>query len=416
MKKKPLNIVVFRNNLRTIDNYPLSYASLENEKTLALYSYEILGNNFFQNEFIYQSIENLKTKLSKLNLNLCLTDNISKTLNTLNKNYELKIFYDEEVGVYEKEFEEKLKKWKVKSFFTQTMIEAFEFDYTKSFSHFRKKAEKKIIKDTIFYPKSFKTIDFESLNCKKSENKLILDGGEDEALKRVEFYLENYMHKYLDTRSLVSGENISTMFSPYLSIGCISPRYIYKKIKEHEEKTYESKSSYWIYFELLWRDFFHLVMKTSHNRLFLSSGLKNKKFNYKPKDKDFYDFFEAKSGVDLIDASIKELTTTGWLSNRNRQLVASFFIKNLGFNWLYLAKFFEKFLIDYNPASNYGNFAYQAFVGNDSSYRVFDIYKQSNQYMGKTYVKKWLKKEEKQTFNLNKMASLVKQSVYKEFQ
>ena len=205
------------------------------------------------------------------------------------------------------------------------------------------------------------------------------------------------------------------MFSPYLSIGCISPRYIYKKIKEHEEKTYESKYSYWIYFELLWRDFFHLVMKTSHNRLFLSSGLKNKKFNYKPKDKDFYDFFEGKSGVDIIDANIKELTTTGWLSNRNRQLVASFFIKNLGFNWLYLAKFFEKFLIDYNPASNYGNFAYQAFVGNDSSYRVFDIYKQSNQYMGKTYVKKWLKKEEKQTFNLNKMASLVKQSVYKEF-
>lgn len=410
--KEPLNIVIFRNNLRVHDNYPLFFVTKEKKRVLALYTSEIINEkNFFQRQFIYESLENLKSNLLNFEINLSLVTNIKNSLDELSKEYELKIFFEEEAGVYEKKFEEILKKYPYKSFYAQTMIEPFDFDFRKSFSHFRKKAEKIEIKSVLEKPSKVQTVNFESENLKTFNSELIFSGGEDEAIKRLEYYLD-FIHSYKDTRDRVDGIDNSTKFSPYLALGCISPRMIYHKIKEKEKQTYESNSSYWIYFELLWRDFFHLVLKQSNHSLFLSKGLKNQKFSYFEKDKNYQNFFQGKTGVDLIDASIKELKTTGWLSNRNRQLIASFYIKNLGYNWLNCAKFFEDYLIDYNPASNYGNFAYQAFVGNDSSYRVFDIYKQSNLYGGKEYVKKWLNKEETQNIDLNKMVSKVKKEVY----
>lgn len=412
--KEKLNIIVFRNNLRVKDNYPLYFASKEYIPLLALYSMEIINEkNIFQKEFIKETLINLKSNLLKFNINISFVENISTTLEYLNKNYQLKIFFDEEVGVYEKNFEEILEKFPHKKFFTQTMIEPFSFDYNKSFSYFRKKAEKKQILKPLCEPNICNTISFDSIKVNLKNLNLIFKGGENHAISRLDYYLNNFIHNYKDTRDKVDGSDNSTKFSPYLSVGAISPRYIYYKIKEKELETYSSKSSYWIYFELLWRDFFHLVMYQSKSLLFKKGGLKNSSYKYIEDDKLFSNFFNCNCKVDLIDASIKELTTTGWLSNRNRQLVASFFIKNLGFNWLYCAKFFENNLIDYNPASNYGNFAYQAYVGNDSSYRVFDIYKQSKLYGGADYIQKWLnKKEDLYKIDLDEMKERVKKEVY----
>jgi deoxyribodipyrimidine photo-lyase len=154
-------------------------------------------------------------------------------------------------------------------------------------------------------------------------------------------------------------------------------------------------------------------MDKSNNKLFLAKGLKGKKYKYLHKNEDYYNFFNAKSGVDIIDASIKELLNTGWLSNRNRQLVARYFIKNLGFNWLDIARFLETNLIDYDVSSNYGNCAYQGYVVNDSSYRVFDVIKQSKLYDGENYIKEWLnKKEETPNFNIDLQINIIKINVY----
>jgi deoxyribodipyrimidine photo-lyase len=211
----------------------------------------------------------------------------------------------------------------------------------------------------------------------------------------------------------MSGFSNSTKFSPYLASGCISPRKIYFEIKKQEEKTYKSDSSYWIYFELLWRDFFHLVMKQSQEKLFLKSGIKEINYNFRNDKKILDEFFSANTKVDLIDASINELKSTGWLSNRNRQIVASYFVKNLGLDWRYGAAFFESFLVDYNPASNYGNWAYQAHVGNDSSYRIFDVDKQTLMYNGDDYITKWLEKPKSKSYiNYQKMANEVKNEVF----
>ena len=421
-----LAIVIFRNNLRIEDNHSLYKACEENEHILGLYSFELLESlifgfkkcEIFREKFIKESLINLKSNLLKYDINLSFTNNVEKSLQKLSKLYDITVYFDEEVGVEEKLFEKKLKICKHKSYFSQTMIEPFGFDYKKSFSSFRNKAEKLHILEPLKNIRKRASVEFETIEINipqtniTNKNAILFKGGEDEALKHLQDYLPK-IHEYKQTRNEMSGFSNSTKFSPYLASGCISPRKIYFEIKKQEEKTYKSDSSYWIYFELLWRDFFHLVMKQSQEKLFLKSGIREINYNFRDDKKILDEFFNANTNVDLIDASINELKSTGWLSNRNRQIVASYFVKNLGLDWRYGAAFFESFLVDYNPASNYGNWAYQSHVGNDSSYRIFDISKQTFMYNGSNYIDKWLEKSKSKTYiNHQKMVNDVKNHVY----
>ena len=421
-----LAIIIFRNNLRIDDNHCLYKACNENDYILGLYSLELLKDeifgfkkcDIFREKLIKESLICLRKNLLKYNINLSIVDNIEQSLEELAQSYEITIYYDEEVGTEERAFEKRLQKYPYQSFFSQTMIEPFTFDYKKSFSHFRNRAEKLEVPKPLDKISRKKTIEFKSLDIQiptisiQNPNAIVFKGGEDEALKQLETYLLK-IHEYKSTRNEMSGFDNSTKFSVYLALGCISPRRIYYEIKRQEEKTYKSDSSYWIYFELLWRDFFYLVMKYSGNKLFLKSGIKEINYNFRKDEKSLKSFFSARTEVDLIDASINELKSTGWLSNRNRQIVASYFVKNLGLDWRIGAAFFESLLVDYNPASNYGNWAYQAHVGNDSSYRMFDIDKQTQMYNGKDYINKWLnKKKSKENIDYRTMAEVVKKEVF----
>jgi deoxyribodipyrimidine photo-lyase len=101
---------------------------------------------------------------------------------------------------------------------------------------------------------------------------------------------------------------------------------------------------------------------------------------------------ESKTGYPLIDASMRELLKTGFMSNRGRQNVASFLTKNLGINWQMGAEWFEYLLIDYDVCSNWGNWNYTAGVGNDArEFRYFNTTKQSKDYDPKgNYLRYWL--------------------------
>jgi deoxyribodipyrimidine photo-lyase len=98
------------------------------------------------------------------------------------------------------------------------------------------------------------------------------------------------------------------------------------------------------------------------------------------------------TGYPLVDANMRELARTGFMSNRGRQNVASFLTKNLGINWQMGAEWFESVLIDYDVCSNWGNWNYTAGVGNDArGFRYFNIPKQSKDYDPQgVYLKHWL--------------------------
>ncbi|MAP10224.1 MAG: cryptochrome DASH, partial [Rhodopirellula sp.] len=153
-----------------------------------------------------------------------------------------------------------------------------------------------------------------------------------------------------------------------------------------------NKSTYWMIFELLWRDYFRWISRKHGATLFRASGLRGVDIDWKSDRELFGRWQEGTTGYPLVDANMRELRTTGYMPNRGRQNVASFLTKNLGLDWRWGAQWFESQLIDYDVASNYGNWNYAAGVGNDArGFRFFNITKQSRDYDKQgEYAKHWL--------------------------
>ena len=220
-------------------------------------------------------------------------------------------------------------------------------------------------------------------------------GGETEGLKRLHYYLweSNLIKNYKETRNSLLGGDYSSKFSPWLANGCLSPKKIYQEIKRFEEERGGNESTYWLFFELLWRDFFRFMGKKHGDKIFLQGGPKGQP---DPRWKDDYArlqrWIDGQTGVPFIDANMLELKHTGFMSNRGRQNVASFLAKDLLVNWQMGAEYFESMLIDYDPCSNYGNWNYVAGVGADPREdRYFNILTQARKYdPSGAYVKHWL--------------------------
>ena len=72
-----------------------------------------------------------------------------------------------------------------------------------------------------------------------------------------------------------------------------------------------------------------------------------------------------------------ELNATGYINNYSRQIVAGYLVNTLKADWTKGAKFFEQKLIDYSPASNWGNWAFIAGINNDpKDSKFFNLVKQ----------------------------------------
>ena len=219
-------------------------------------------------------------------------------------------------------------------------------------------------------------------------------GGETEALKRLRYYLweKDLIATYKETRNGLIGGDFSSKFSPWLSQGCLSPKLAYQEIKRYERERKANDSTYWLFFELLWRDFFRLMGKKYGNRIFLRHGPRNKPQPQLRNDKQLFTLWaEGRTGVPFIDANMRELRETGWMSNRGRQNVASFLTRDLKVNWQMGAEYFESLLLDYDPCSNWGNWNYVAGVGSDPREdRYFNILTQAKNYdPAGQYVKIW---------------------------
>lgn len=220
-------------------------------------------------------------------------------------------------------------------------------------------------------------------------------GGENEALARLNeyFWEKDLLKTYKETRNQLIGGDYSSKFSVWLSLGCISPRKIYEEIKKYEAERVSNDSTYWLGFELIWRDYFHFVALKFGTRIFKTSGIKNDLLLIWKRDKpNFEKWINGETGEPFVDANMKELQLTGFMSNRGRQNVASYLTKDLGIDWTWGASYFESQLIDYDVCSNWGNWNYIAGVGNDPrENRYFNITTQVEKYdKNGDYVKLWL--------------------------
>lgn len=219
-------------------------------------------------------------------------------------------------------------------------------------------------------------------------------GGETAGLDRLAYYLfeTQAVSTYKETRNGLIGSDYSTKFSAWLAQGCLSPKRIYWEIKAYEDKNGANDSTYWVIFELLWRDFFRLMGKKHGNAIFHKGGTKGESRAWRKDPAAFQRWVDGLTGTPFIDANMREMAQTGFMSNRGRQNVASYLVKDLNLDWRMGAEYFEHILLDYDVTSNWCNWNYVAGVGSDPREdRYFNILSQAQRYDADgEYVKLWL--------------------------
>jgi deoxyribodipyrimidine photo-lyase len=188
------------------------------------------------------------------------------------------------------------------------------------------------------------------------------------------------------------GQGFSSKLSAWLNEGCLSPRYVEREVRRYERERVSNDSTYWLLFELIWRDFFQFQFAKHGTDFWRQGGIRGRDdIAWRDDETAFERWAAGETGIPFVDAAQRELNESGYVSNRARQNAASFLVNNLRLDWRRGAAYYETQLVDYDPCSNYGNWAYIAGVGNDSRDRYFNVVKQAKQYDGNAeYVTHWL--------------------------
>lgn len=216
-------------------------------------------------------------------------------------------------------------------------------------------------------------------------------GGERAGQDRLQKYFwdDDGLKDYKETRNGLLGLEYSSKFSPWLAVGALSARAIQQEVKQYEELRIKNDSTYWMTFELLWRDYFRLLAIQQGSKFF--TGQRTTSYKIEHDEKAFQEWTEGRTGQPFIDANLRELAKTGYMSNRGRQNVASYLTRVLKCDWRVGADFFERTLVDYDAASNWGNWSYFSGSGNDPRDRSFNVARQAEVYdPNGEYVRYWL--------------------------
>lgn len=210
-----------------------------------------------------------------------------------------------------------------------------------------------------------------------------LIGGETQASAQMHYYTfaTQGLSTYKETRNGLEGWDFSSKLSPWLAAGCISARQVAAAITDYEIIYGSNDSTYWLFFELLWREFYQWQQYKHGHRLYHKQGIQQHAPTGTHNPDIFNQWCTGTTDYPIVNACMRQLNATGFMSNRGRQLVASCFVHELGLDWQYGAAYFEQQLIDFDPASNWGNWQYLAGVGSDPrGLRRFNLSKQTQTY------------------------------------
>ncbi|MEO0444126.1 MAG: DASH family cryptochrome, partial [Pseudomonadota bacterium] len=233
-----------------------------------------------------------------------------------------------------------------------------------------------------------------SIKENKDRKDGLQQGGSTLALEHLNHYFSpknRHPSRYKQTRNDLDGWWNSCKLSCWLAHRCLSPRQVVQTLQEYEQAVERNDSTEWIYLELLWREYFQWYAYHYDKQLFAFSGITQRKPLTSFYPQRFKQWCEGSSQWPLVNACMKQLNQTGFMSNRGRQIVASCLVNELQIDWRYGAAYFEEKLIDYDVGANWGNWQYIAGVGADPrGGRHFHIEKQTQQYdPNSEFIQKW---------------------------
>lgn len=417
-KQNDIALVWFRNDLRVQDNTVLSQAIRNHKSIIACYCFDprqysmskfgFKKTEKFRAKFLIETIQDLKHNLKKLHIELFVsTDTPETSLISLIEKYNLNsIYYQKEWTSEETRVTDSLKttlqdRVKFVEIYDQFLFHPADISMgshaiPEVFTTFRKKVEKysrvrPFIKNHAIEPletitnkttiPTLEDLGFEHFET-HSNSAFPFQGGESKAIDRLNNYIfeTKKLGVYKKTRNGLVGTDFSSKFSPWLANGSISARSIYWQIKTFEKVHFKNQSTYWLIFELIWRDYFKYISLKHQNKIFKIGGILHRDYEWRSDKNDVLKWIYGETHSSFVNANMIELIKTGWMSNRGRQNVASFFAKDLLLDWRIGAAYFEAMLIDYDVHSNYGNWMYVAGVGNDPRDRKFNVELQAERY------------------------------------
>jgi deoxyribodipyrimidine photo-lyase len=425
---KKIGIILFTSDLRLHDNTTLNQAIKENDLVIPLFCWDIEYMNQGQlgfprlgtirKGFLHKILQDLHGQLKQIGGYLLVKkgnpiDVITEIIGEFSIH---KVYTKKQVGIEEKRQNDSIKKLLLtkgvdfEEYSTSTVFHPSDMPFSISsipevFTKFRKIVEKEVeVRELIptptkincpVLPKNWiESIEEENVISDGKSYSLPEMGGETSALYHLNWYLfekQSILH-YKETRNELLGLEFSSKLSPWLALGCLSPKFIYHEVKRFENAFLANDSTYWLIFELIWRDFFRFSFKKYPIEYYQLHGILGR--SERKENRDFgiiESWIEGKTENNFVNAAMLELKSTGWMSNRMRQIVASYFIYDLDQDWRVGAAYFESQLIDYDVSSNWGNWAYIAGVGNDPrAGRKFNTDKQEEQYdRDKRYQNTW---------------------------
>ncbi|WP_184550523.1 DASH family cryptochrome [Mucilaginibacter sp. FT3.2] len=397
-------LVWFRNDLRIHDNEILLEAVRKADKVLPVYCFDpyyfqqtesgASKTGSFRARFLLEAVADLRKNLQGYGAELIIrTGNPAEVIPQLAEQYQVnEVYHHREVAHEETEISEKVEAalWKMrlnlKHFIGHTLYHKEDLpfpikDIPDSFAVFKKKVERDSnVRPCVPTPEHIDIPEIadagelptlqqlginEPVDDVRATN--YFQGGETAALVQLHAY-------FAKSDVAVKGKakngilNNTSKLSPWLSVGCISPRQVYWEIFKHN-----NTQSGMLKLELLWRDYFRFMFK-KHGQKFIKA--KNSQEEMPAADNaDFDKWAAGKTGVSFVDACMHELNATGYICNQCRQIVSTYLVHDLKGDWTKGAVYFEEKLIDYSPASNWGNWAFIAGVNDakESKYTIATI-------------------------------------------
>lgn len=194
---------------------------------------------------------------------------------------------------------------------------------------------------------------------------------------------EDRLRSYIHTRNIpaVSG---TSQVSTYLRFGLVSVRELVRLANQHSET--------WLS-ELIWREFFMMILFHFPHVVDQSFKPKYDRIPWRNDEEEFDRWCRGETGYPIVDAGMRQLNQTGWMHNRVRLIVASFLVKHLLIDWRWGEAYFAEKLLDYELASNNGNWQWAAGSGCDAApyFRIFNPWIQAKKFdPEKEYVKRWM--------------------------